>query len=170
MFCMVVPGFIGASEMIGVTSFCRFWGLNTTDYHAFIHFFRASTWSLDKVTEYWNRFVLSQNETVNRAIWSSTPILKNRMHNLWENWRDFNHFPGFTLEADSWSDPFCAGNYQSWSYRIDVQWPASRSCYGPWTLLRQGPYRNYVWYAQKCHGCFSISILDKGFAAPFQKA
>lgn len=64
MFCMVVLGFIGASEMIGVTSFCRFWGLNTTGYHAFIHFFRASTWSLDKVTEYWNRFVLSQNETV----------------------------------------------------------------------------------------------------------
>ena len=50
--------------MIGVTSFCRFWGLNTTGYHGFIHFFRASTWSLDKVTEYWNRFVLSQNETV----------------------------------------------------------------------------------------------------------
>ncbi len=50
--------------MIGVRSFCRFWGLNTTGYHAFIHFFRASTGSLDKVTEYWNRFVLSQNETV----------------------------------------------------------------------------------------------------------
>jgi len=49
MFCMVVLGFIGASEIIGVKSFCRFWGLNTTGYHAFIHFFRASTWSLDKV-------------------------------------------------------------------------------------------------------------------------
>ncbi len=64
MFCMVVLGFIGASEMIGVTSFCRFWCLNTTGYYAFLHFFRSSTWSLDKVTEYWNRFVLSQNETV----------------------------------------------------------------------------------------------------------
>lgn len=64
MFCMVILGFIGSSEMIGVTSFCRFWGLNTGGYHAFIHFFRVSTWSLDKVTEYWTTFLLSQNETV----------------------------------------------------------------------------------------------------------
>ena len=25
-FCMIVLGFIGAVEMTGVTSFCRFWG------------------------------------------------------------------------------------------------------------------------------------------------
>ncbi len=44
--------------------FLPIWCLNTTGYHAFIHFFRSSTWSLDKIAEYWNRFVLSQNETV----------------------------------------------------------------------------------------------------------
>ena len=27
LFSMVILGFIGAPEMIGVTSFCRFWGL-----------------------------------------------------------------------------------------------------------------------------------------------
>jgi hypothetical protein len=64
IFCMVVLGFIGSPEMSGVTSFCRFWGLNTAGYHAFLHFFRVSTWSLDKVMECWWSFVLSQNETV----------------------------------------------------------------------------------------------------------
>ena len=64
MFCMVILGFIGTHEMGGVTSFCRFLGLNTAGYNSFLHFFRASTWSLDKVVKFWWTFVLSQNETV----------------------------------------------------------------------------------------------------------
>ncbi len=39
MFFMVVLGFIGASEMIAVTSFCRFWCLNTTVIMLFSIFF-----------------------------------------------------------------------------------------------------------------------------------
>ena len=38
MFCMMLLGFIGAHEMVGVTSFCRFWGLGTPGYNAFLHF------------------------------------------------------------------------------------------------------------------------------------
>lgn len=64
LFCMVLLGFIGTPEMGGITSFCRFWGLNTAGYHSFLHFFRVSTWSLERVMEYWWRYVLSQNETV----------------------------------------------------------------------------------------------------------
>ena len=64
MFCMVILGFIGTHEMRAVTSFCQFWGLDTNGYKALIHFFRVSTWSLDKVVEFWWQFVLSQNETV----------------------------------------------------------------------------------------------------------
>ena len=64
MFCMVVLGFIGTHEMTGVTSFCRFWSLDSAGYNAFIHFFRASGWSLNNVIELWSGFILSQNETV----------------------------------------------------------------------------------------------------------
>jgi hypothetical protein len=64
MFCMVVLGFIGTHEMVGVTSFCRFWNLDSAGYNALIHFFRASTWSLNNVIELWSSFILSQNETV----------------------------------------------------------------------------------------------------------
>lgn len=64
MFCMVILGFIGTHEMGGVTSFCRFWSLDTAGYHAFLNFFRRSTWSLDKIIVSWSTFLLSQNETV----------------------------------------------------------------------------------------------------------
>jgi len=64
IFCMVILGFIGTHEMGGVTSFCRFWALETAGYNAFLHFFRVSAWSLDKVVACWWTFVLSQNETV----------------------------------------------------------------------------------------------------------
>jgi len=64
IFCMVILGFIGTHDMGGVTSFCRFWALETAGYNAFLHFFRVSAWSLDKVVACWWTFVLSQNETV----------------------------------------------------------------------------------------------------------
>jgi hypothetical protein len=64
IFCMVILALMGASEMRGVTSFCRFWGLGTEGYHAFLHFFRSSAWSLEMLVGYWTTFVLSQNEAV----------------------------------------------------------------------------------------------------------
>lgn len=64
MFCMVVLGFIGTHEMVGVTSFCRFWNLDAVGYHALIHFFRISVWPIDTVIAFWSTFVLSQNVAV----------------------------------------------------------------------------------------------------------
>ena len=61
VFCMVVLGFIGSSEMIGVSSFCRFWGVGENVYHVFLHFFRVSSWSLTAVVAHWTTFVVSQD-------------------------------------------------------------------------------------------------------------
>jgi hypothetical protein len=64
VFCMVILGFMGATEMIGVTSFCRFWSVGESGYHAFLNFFRSSAWSLEMLICCWSTFVLSQNEAV----------------------------------------------------------------------------------------------------------
>lgn len=64
LFCMVVLGFIGSGEMVGVTSFCRFWGVGEYMYHRFRHFFRYSAWSLSTLVSQWAVFVLKQHETV----------------------------------------------------------------------------------------------------------
>ena len=61
VFCMVILGFLGSSEMIGVTSFCRFFGLDTKGYYSLLYFFRYSTWSLSALVSFWTTFVLSQN-------------------------------------------------------------------------------------------------------------
>lgn len=37
--CMIIIGFIGTSEMVGVTSLCRFFGLGESGYKTFLHFF-----------------------------------------------------------------------------------------------------------------------------------
>lgn len=39
LFCAVVMGFMGAGEMMGVTSLCSFWLLNEAGYHRLLHFF-----------------------------------------------------------------------------------------------------------------------------------
>jgi len=64
VFCMVIIGFIGTSEMVGVTSFCRFFGLGESGYKSFLHFFRYSTWSLELLVFQWTTFVLAQGKTV----------------------------------------------------------------------------------------------------------
>ncbi|KPA09448.1 conserved hypothetical protein, membrane, partial [Candidatus Magnetomorum sp. HK-1] len=64
LFCSVVLGFIGANEMVGVTSFCRFYCVDERGYNAFIHFFRCSSWSLAAVTLHWEMFVILQNKAV----------------------------------------------------------------------------------------------------------
>jgi len=45
LFCMVIIGFIGANEMTGVTSFCRFHGPGADSYNTLQHFFRSGAWS-----------------------------------------------------------------------------------------------------------------------------
>ncbi len=64
LFCMVIIGFIGADEMAGITSFCRFQGLSADGYHTLSHFFRSGAWSLAMITSQWHTFVLSQQVTV----------------------------------------------------------------------------------------------------------
>jgi len=64
--CMVIIGFIGSSEMIGVSSFCRFWGLGGTVYNVFLNFFRSNAWSVEVLAFHWASFVLSQNVIIQR--------------------------------------------------------------------------------------------------------
>lgn len=64
VFCMAIIGFMGAHEIRGVTSLCRFWGLGVCGYHMFLHFFRVSAWSVDTLRAYWSTFILSKNETI----------------------------------------------------------------------------------------------------------
>ena len=64
IFCMMVLGFLGAADMIGISSFCRFFGLEGTGYHSLLHFFRSSAWSFTALSVYWESFVFSQNETI----------------------------------------------------------------------------------------------------------
>ena len=64
VFSMVILGFLSAPEIIGITSFCRFWGLGESGYHMFVHFFHSSAWSIGGLICQWSTFVLAQNETV----------------------------------------------------------------------------------------------------------
>ncbi len=61
---MVIIGFIGANEMAGVTSFCRFWGLSSNGYNTLLHFFRSGAWSIAMIVSQWQTFVISQQVTV----------------------------------------------------------------------------------------------------------
>jgi hypothetical protein len=61
---MLIIGFMGADRMIGLTSFCCFWGLGDPAYLAFRGFFRCSVWPLNTLISKWAAFVLAQNETV----------------------------------------------------------------------------------------------------------
>lgn len=65
VFCMVVLGFMGSNEMIGISSFCRYWGLGEKGYHAIVHFFHCSAWTLDMLLVQWSTFVLTQSVAVN---------------------------------------------------------------------------------------------------------
>jgi hypothetical protein len=64
IFVMIVLGFLGATEMIGISSFCRFWGLDLQGYYRLLHFFRSTAWRLDELTHHWVAFVLSQQVAV----------------------------------------------------------------------------------------------------------
>ncbi len=64
IFCMVILGLIGANEMVGVTSLCRFWGLGDNGYNMFLNFFRSTSWSLGNIVSCWHSFVISQNKLI----------------------------------------------------------------------------------------------------------
>jgi len=65
--CSVILGFIGCWEMAGVSSLCRFWGLNTKGYLALLRFFRATSWNHTTLMQTWSRFVLGQSVVVDVA-------------------------------------------------------------------------------------------------------
>ena len=64
LFCMIILGFIGATEMVGVTSICRFWGLGESAFHSFLNFFRSEAYSLQVLIHHWTAFILAQRETI----------------------------------------------------------------------------------------------------------
>src|SRR5918992_302201 len=64
IFIMIVLGFLGATEMLGLSSFCRFWGLDVQGYYRLLHFFRSTAWCLDDLIHHWGAFVLSQHVAV----------------------------------------------------------------------------------------------------------
>jgi hypothetical protein len=64
LFSMVILGFIGATDMTGITSFCRFWGLDKSAYYAFFNLFRSEAFSLYMLICLRTNFVLAQNGTI----------------------------------------------------------------------------------------------------------
>jgi len=64
VFCAIVLGFIGSTEMVGITSFCRFWGGAENVYKSLEHFLRFSNWQVSLLISQWAAFVLSQNVAV----------------------------------------------------------------------------------------------------------
>jgi len=64
IFIMIVLGFLGVTEMLGISSFCRFWGLDVQGYYRLLHFFRSTAWCLDDLVQHWVAFVLSQHVVV----------------------------------------------------------------------------------------------------------
>lgn len=64
IFCSVIVGMIGCSEMCGVSSLCRFWGLNENGYLSLLHFFHSSSWKMETLLNSWLTFVLSENVTI----------------------------------------------------------------------------------------------------------
>ena len=64
VFVMIVLGFLGATEMLGISSFCRFWGLDVQGYYRLLHFFRSTAWCLEDLIHHWVAFVLSQQVAV----------------------------------------------------------------------------------------------------------
>lgn len=64
VFVMIVLGFLGATEILGISSFCRFWGLDVQGYYRLLHFFRSTAWCLDDLIHHWVAFVLSQHVAV----------------------------------------------------------------------------------------------------------
>jgi len=67
LFAAVVLSFLAAPEMIGVTSMCRFWLGDERVYHRLLHFFRSTAYDYGELRDAWQRYVLSQQVTVEVA-------------------------------------------------------------------------------------------------------
>ena len=64
LFVAVVLSFLAAPEMIGVISMGRFWLGDEQVYHRLLHFFRSKAYDCGELLNAWQRFVLSQEVTV----------------------------------------------------------------------------------------------------------
>jgi hypothetical protein len=64
LFAAVVLSFLAAPELIGVTSMCRFWLGDERVYHRLLHFFRSKAYDYGQLLQAWQRYVLSQEATV----------------------------------------------------------------------------------------------------------
>jgi hypothetical protein len=96
IFIMIVLGFLGATEMLGISSFCRFWGLDIQGYYRLLHFFRSTAWCLDDLLHHWVAFVLSQHVAV--VMTSRLVVLADHTYVA----KDGRRMPGVvTLHQDS---------------------------------------------------------------------
>ncbi len=64
LFCAIVIGFMGAGEMIGVTSLCRFWLLDELGYYRLLRFFRSKAYVYGALLDAWQDFVNRQGKSV----------------------------------------------------------------------------------------------------------
>lgn len=60
LFCAVLLGFIGVTQMSGVTSLCRWWQLGEPGYHSLLHFFHSAGWTAGSLALHWQSFVLER--------------------------------------------------------------------------------------------------------------
>ncbi len=67
LFCAIVIGFMGAGEMIGVTSLCRFWLLDELGYYRLLRFFRSKAYVYGALLDAWQDFVNRQGKSVEVA-------------------------------------------------------------------------------------------------------
>jgi len=64
LFCFVILGFMGSTDINGISSFCRFFQFATPGYLALLHFFRSNAYDLDAVTHHWQDFVLQSEQVM----------------------------------------------------------------------------------------------------------
>ena len=57
-FVIIVIGLMISTEQMGVTSIVRTLGINPLYYHSLLHFFRASSWSLESIQSIWIGIVI----------------------------------------------------------------------------------------------------------------
>lgn len=60
LFCVVILGFMGTPHLEGLSSVCRFWFMDESDYHRLLHFFHSSAWCLDDFVVHWSHLVMHQ--------------------------------------------------------------------------------------------------------------
>jgi len=64
IFCSVIICLMATSEMIGVTSICRFWLSSDQVYSSLLKFFRSKAFCHEKLQTAWSHFVLTQKQSV----------------------------------------------------------------------------------------------------------